>query len=93
MQPHLSNLQFLVGIAALALLGILILATTLDIRKRRKSPPFLNYFRTDFDQDQYDWDSSRQGSFSGLDEWRAYHRGHQHVYEARGTGSHHGVWG
>jgi hypothetical protein len=57
MQPHLSDLQFFVGIVALALAGLLVMASILDIRKRRKSAPFLNYFQTDFDQDQFDRDS------------------------------------
>ncbi len=88
MQPHLSDLQFFVGIVALALVGILFLAAILNLRKSRKSAPFLNYFQSDFDQNQYGCDTSRQASFSDLDEGRAYHRDHQHAYEARCTGTH-----
>ena len=91
MQPHLSNLQFLVGALALLFVAILALASLLDIRRKR-TPPFLNYFYTDFDQDQLDRDNSGKGSFSGLDEWRAYNRTRVHAYQARSTASHNGLW-
>ena len=91
MQPHLSNLQLIVAVVALVFVAVLALASLVDIRRRR-TPPFLNYFYSDFDPDQYDRDSSRQASFSGLDEWRAYNRSRAHAYEARGTTTHHGSW-
>ncbi len=77
MQPHLSDLQFYVGIAALALAAILFLIAILELRKSRKSAPFLNYFPSDFDQeqDQFDRSSFRPASFSSLDKSHAYHRG------------------
>jgi hypothetical protein len=90
MQPHLSNLQFIVAVVAFAFVAVLALASLIDIRRRR-TPPFLNYFYSDFDPDQYDRDTSRQASFSGLDEWRAYNRSRAQVYEARAT-THHGSW-
>lgn len=85
MQPHLSNLQFFTGIVVLALAGILVLAAILDIRKRRKSPPFLNYFYSNFDQDQSNRESLDQSSFSGRDEWRAYPRERMHAFQGRHT--------
>jgi hypothetical protein len=92
MSPHLSNLQFLVAIVVLALVACLALAAIIDIRRRRKTPPFLNYFYSNFDQDQYDRDSTRQTSFSGLDEWRAYNRSHAEAFEGRHTTAHHTFW-
>ncbi|HEV2487938.1 MAG TPA: hypothetical protein VGT08_20630 [Terracidiphilus sp.] len=91
MQPHLSNLQFFVGIAALAIVAILALAAAFDLRKRR-TPPFLNYFSADYDQSQFDRDISRERSFSGMDEWRAYNRARMHAYEAHGTAAHNSHW-
>jgi hypothetical protein len=88
MSPHLSNLQFIVAIAALVLVAILSLAAIVDIRRRRRTPPFLNYFYSNFDQDQYDRDTSRQSSFSGLSEWRAYNRDHATAFEGRHTALH-----
>ena len=74
MQPHLSSLQFFVALVALVLVAFLTLAATLDIRRRRRTPPFLHYFYSDFDQDPWDREYSRQSSYTGLAEWRAYHR-------------------
>jgi hypothetical protein len=91
MQPHLSNLQLLVAVVSLVVVAVLAIATLLDIRRRRRTPPFLNYFYSDFDQDQYDRDNSHRDSFTGLSEWRAYNRAHLHTYEARGTTSHNGL--
>ena len=91
MQPHLSNLQFLVGVVALVFVAILALASLLDIRRKR-TPPFLNYFYSDFDQEQLDRDNSSKGSYSGLDEWRSYNRARLHAYEVRSSASHNGLW-
>jgi|CZKZ01.1.fsa_nt_gi hypothetical protein len=91
MQPHLSNLQFFVGIAAIAIVALLALAMIFDLRKRR-TPPFLNYFPEDRDQNRFDQEDSRERSFSGLDEWRAYNRARMHAYEAHGTTSHNSPW-
>jgi hypothetical protein len=88
MQPHLSNLQFLFAVVALVLVAVLALATVLDIRRRRRIPPFLNYFYSDFDPDQYDRERPYRDSFTGLSEWRAYHRGRLETSEVRGTTSH-----
>jgi hypothetical protein len=91
MSPHLSNLQFVLGVVALVIVAILALASLVDIRRKR-TPPFLNYFYSDFDQDQHDREGSLRGSFSGLDEWRAYNRSRLHAYEARSTTSHNSLW-
>jgi hypothetical protein len=92
MQPHLSNLQFFAGIVVLALAGILVLAAILDIRKRRKSAPFLNYFYSNFEQDQSNRESLDQSSFSGRDEWRAYPRERMHAFQGRHTTVHNSSW-
>jgi len=92
MQLHLSNLQFLVGVFALVLVAILAAATVFDIRRRRRTPPFLNYFYSDFDQDQPDRDNSYRDSFTGLGEWRAYHSARTHAYETRGSALHNSHW-
>ncbi len=92
MSPHLSNLQFFVVIAALVLVAFLAMAAIIDIRRRRRTPPFLNYFYSNFDQDQYDRDTSRQSSFSGLSEWRAYNRGQMTAFEGRPTSLHNSPW-
>jgi hypothetical protein len=92
MQPHLSNLQFFVAIVAFVFVGILAVAAILDIRRRRRTPPFLNYFYSNFDQDQWDRDTSRQSSFSGIAEWRAYNRDRMHAFEGRHTTAHESPW-
>jgi len=92
MQPHLSNLQFFVVLVALVLVAVLALAATLDIRRRRRTPPFLNYFYSDFDQDRWDRDDSRQSSYTGLAEWRAYHQNRLQAVEARHTTAHRSPW-
>lgn len=56
MQAHLSDIQFFVAVAALAIVAVLALASVHDIRKRRRTPPFLNYFYANFDRDQFDRD-------------------------------------
>lgn len=81
MAPHLSNLQFFIALGVLAFVSLLTLAAIIDIRRKRKAPPFLNYFYSDFDQDQYERDTVRQASFSGLNEWRAYNRAQAHAFE------------
>ena len=58
MQPHLSNLQFIVAVVALAFVAVLALAIAHRHPQRRRTPPFLNYFYSDFDPDQYDRDTS-----------------------------------
>jgi hypothetical protein len=90
MQPHLSNPEFLV-VVVIAIVAILAMAAAFDLRKRR-TPPFLNYFSAEYDQDQFDRDIYRERSFSGLDEWRAYNRARMHAYEAHGTASHNSPW-
>jgi hypothetical protein len=92
MSPHLSNLQLFFSLSALVLIACLTLAAIADIRRRRKTPPFLNYFYSDFDPDQYDRDSSRQTSFSGLDEWRTYNRAQAQAFKGRNTTAHHSYW-
>ena len=92
MSPHLSNLQFFVGIVALVLVAVLAMAAIVDIRRRRRTPPFLNYFYSNFDQDQYDRDTSRQSSFSGLGEWRAYNRDRLTSFEGRNNTLHNSLW-
>ena len=93
MQPHLSNLQLLVAIVALVLVAILALAAIIDIRRRRRTPPFLNYFYSNFDSDQLERDNFRQSSFSGLDEWRSYNRSRANAYDLRNnTAHHHSTW-
>ena len=92
MQPHLSNLQFFVSIVALVLVALLTLAAIVDIRRRRRTPPFLNYFYSNFDQEQYDRDTLRQSSFSGISEWRAYNRDRMHAFESRPTALHNSPW-
>ncbi len=92
MPPHLSNLQFIVGIVALVLVAVLAVAAIVDIRRRRRTPPFLNYFYSNFDQDQYDRDTSRQSSFSGLGEWRAYNRDRMNTFEGRHNTLHNSLW-
>ena len=92
MPPHLSNLQYFVAIGALVLVAILTLAAIIDIRRRRKTPPFLNYFYSNFDQDQYDRDTLRQSSFSGIGEWRAYNRDRLDTFEGRHTALHNSTW-
>jgi hypothetical protein len=91
MTPHLTNLQLLVGVLALVIVAVLSLASLVGIRRKR-TPPFFNYFYSDFEQDQVNRDSSARCSFSGLDEWRAYNRGRLHAYEARSTALHNGPW-
>ena len=92
MPPQLSNLQFLVLIVALVLVAILALAAILDIRRRRITPPFRNYFYSNFDSDQWERDNSRQSSFSGLDEWRSYNRSLASSFDLRNTTAHHSTW-
>jgi len=92
MQPHLSNLQFFVAVIALVLVSIFAIAAIIDIRRRRRTPPFLNYFYSNFDQDHWDRDTSRQSSFSGIGEWRAYNRDRQQAFEGRHSTAHHGPW-
>jgi hypothetical protein len=84
MTPHLSNLQFFVGIVAMVLVAILSVAAIIDIRRRR-TPPFLNYFYSNFDPDQYDRDTARQSSLSGIGEWRAYNRDRMTAFETHHT--------
>jgi hypothetical protein len=83
MSPHLSNLQFYFVIGAFVIVSLLTLAAIIDIRRKRKAPPFLNYFYSEFDQDQWEHDNLRQPSFNGLTELRAYNRTHSHAYEDR----------
>jgi hypothetical protein len=92
MAPHLSNVQSVVLVVALVFVAILTLAAILDIRRRRRTPPFLNYFYSNFDQDQWDRDSNRQSSFSGLDEWHAYNRSRMNSFESRHTALHQSPW-
>ena len=92
MQPHLSNLQFFISIVAVVLVALLTIAAIVDIRRKRKTPPFLNYFYSNFDQDQYDLDTARQSSFSGISEWRAYNRDRIHAFEARNAALHNSPW-
>jgi len=92
MQPHLSNLQFFLSIVALVLVALVTVAAIVDIRRRRRTPPFLNYFYSNFDQDQYDRDTMRQSSFSGISEWRAYNRERMHAFESRPTTLHNSPW-
>jgi len=95
MQPHLSNLQFFLSIVALVVVALLTLAAIVDIRRRRRTPPFLNYFYSNFDQDQqdlYDRDTMRQSSFSGISEWRAYNRERMHAFESRSSALHNSPW-
>lgn len=82
MQPHLTNLEFIVGGFALIVVAIFALATYLDGRKA-KTPPFRNYFCTEFDQEQFLQDSPHQDSFSGPNEWLAYTQERRQAYEAR----------
>ncbi len=92
MTPHLSNLQFFVAVAALVLAAILTLAAIIDIRRRRRTPPFLNYFYSNFEQDRYDRDEARPSSLSGVGEWRAYNRDRMDTFEGRHTALHNSSW-
>ena len=92
MDPHLSNLQFFFAVVALVLVAMLTLAAIIDIRRRRRTPPFLNYFYSNFDQEQYDRDTMRQSSFSGIGEWRAYNRDRMNAFETRNTALHQSPW-
>ena len=92
MEPHVSNLQFFFAVVALVLVAILAVSLIIDIRRRRRTPPFLNYFYSNFDSDQWERDNSRQSSFSGLDEWRAYNRSRANTHEMRSTTAHHSTW-
>lgn len=83
MSPHLSNLQFFAAMVVLVLVALLMLAAIADIRRRRRTPPFLNYFYANFDHDQYGRDATRQSSFSGIAEWRAYNRERMNGFETR----------
>lgn len=83
MAPHLSNLQFYLALGAIVFVSLLTLAAIIDIRRKRKAPPFLNYFYSDFDQDQWERDSLHTPTFSGLTELRAYNRSQTHSYEDR----------
>ncbi len=88
MQPFLSNIQFLVVIFALVLVAIVTFATISDIRRRRRTPPFLNYFRSNLGQEQLDLDSPNQSYFSGPAEWRAHNRERLQASEARHASAH-----
>lgn len=92
MSPHLSNLQFYFVIGALVIVSLLTLAAVIDIRRKRKAPPFLNYFYSDFDQDQWERDTLHQPSFNGLTELRAYNRVHSQGYEDRHSSLHNTPW-
>lgn len=92
MAPHLSNVQSIVVIVALVLVAILTVAAIFDIRRRRRTPPFLNYFYSNFDHDDWERDSSRPSSFSGLNEWHAYNRSRMTALEGRRTALHHSSW-
>jgi hypothetical protein len=92
MQFHLSNIQFLVAVLALVFVAILTVAVIVDVRRRRRTPPFLNYFYSNFDQDQWDRDTSRQSSFSGIGEWRSYNRDRMHPFEGRNSTPHNSHW-
>lgn len=81
MAPHLSNLQYVLVLGALAFVSILTLAAIIDIRRKRKAPPFLNYFYSNLDQDPYEDGGLHQPSFNGLTELRAYNRAN--AYENR----------
>jgi hypothetical protein len=83
MQPHLSNLQFLIGGFVLIIVTILALAAFLDLRGKRKATPFQNYFCSDFDQDQFDQDNPQQSSYSTAGEWSAYNEARVQAYEDR----------
>jgi hypothetical protein len=89
MHPYLSNPEFLAAVVTLALVAILALAALFDTRKRR-TPPFLNYFRPD--QDQFDRDSSSQSSSAGSREWHSYNQTRLQAYGGRGTTSHNSPW-
>ena len=69
MQHHLSNLQFFVASIALVLFAILALASILRIGRRKRTPPFLNYFNSRFDLDESDENSPRRPSYIQRDEW------------------------
>jgi hypothetical protein len=87
----LSNLQFILAVLAIAFIAVLALVSLVDLRRRR-TPPFLNYFYADFDQDTLERDTSSKGSFSGIDEWRSYNRARVHAYEARSAEAHNTLW-
>ncbi len=92
MQPHLSNLQFFVVIVALVLAVFLTMAKIIDVRRRRRTPPFANYFDSNSDQDNRDPDSFDRSSSSGLAKWRAYNRYRVQAQETRHTTAHKSEW-
>jgi hypothetical protein len=85
MLPHLTNLQLTLGAFALIVVAIgafIALAAYLDGRERR-TPPFLNYFCTQFDHDQFLQDPPHQDSFAGPNEWLDHTQARRQAYEAR----------
>jgi hypothetical protein len=76
---HLTNLQILIGGFAIVMVALLAVAAYFDFR-RKKTPPFLNYFYSEFDRDH-----PQQGSFTEPDEWHAHNRTHVQAFEARDT--------
>jgi hypothetical protein len=85
---HLTNPQLLIGAIALVFVALLAVAAYLDFRRKR-TPPFLNYFDTAFDQDQFDRDHSRQGSFLDPDVWHNHNQTRMQVHEVRDTTTQH----
>jgi hypothetical protein len=69
MHLHLTNTQFFsvaIALVVTVFLAALALVAYLDGRRRRK-PPFLNYFRAGFDQEQFDENLPRRPSFIASD--------------------------
>jgi hypothetical protein len=57
--------------------------TALIVSRRKRTPPFLNYFYSEFNQDRFDRDNPSQGSFSGSSGWHSTHETRLRAYEAR----------
>ena len=68
MSFHLTSLQLIIGGFSLAFVALLALGAYFDFR-RKKTPPFLNYLYSDFDEVKFNQELSRQGSFLEPDEW------------------------
>ena len=69
MQPHLTNLEFILGGFAFIVVAIFALTAYLENRKRN-TPTFLNYYCTEFDQDEFLQSPRQRDSFAGPNEWR-----------------------
>ena len=72
MHLHLTYLEFLsasIALVAAAFFATLALARFISRRRNRK-PPFLNYFDSRFDQDQFEQNFPRRPSFIDRGEWR-----------------------